>query len=182
MVLLLVLAAGGVLVGAVVTGHPQWAWASVLLSTAAAAGLIASRVRRRRDSRTGSTREASETPETPGSADPPEGRTADSGTSEDASAVPVGASEGSQTESSKAASSEPGEEDTDAADALVVSESEASVVVVDERPRYHLDDCVWASRYDTIPVPVREARELGFTPCGLCEPDATLAARERAPS
>jgi hypothetical protein len=32
----------------------------------------------------------------------------------------------------------------------------------------------------TIPLPVREAVELGFTPCGWCTPVRTLAAQETA--
>jgi hypothetical protein len=31
-----------------------------------------------------------------------------------------------------------------------------------------------------IPLPVREAVELGFTPCGWCAPDRTLAERHPA--
>src|SRR5699024_4837318 len=63
-------------------------------------------------------------------------------------------------------------EPTDAADLLVVSELDVEVQVVDERPRYHLGECTWVEAHDTIPVPVREARELGFTPCAWCGPDA----------
>ncbi|WP_020498336.1 hypothetical protein [Sciscionella marina] len=75
---------------------------------------------------------------------------------------------------------EPGEEETDAADLLTVTELEDEVVVIDERPRYHLTACGWLGERDTIPLPVREARDLGFTPCGICGPDRVLAARSRA--
>jgi hypothetical protein len=75
---------------------------------------------------------------------------------------------------------EPGEEPTDASDLLVVAGLNAEVRVVDEHPRYHLATCVWLANRPTIPVPVSEARQLGFTPCARCGPDSTLAARHRA--
>lgn len=75
---------------------------------------------------------------------------------------------------------EPGEEPTDASDLLVVAGLNVEVRVVDEHPRYHLATCVWLANRPTIPVAVSEARQLGFTPCARCGPDATLAARHRA--
>ena len=75
---------------------------------------------------------------------------------------------------------EPPEESTDAADAIVVSDLTDEVVVIDERPRYHLSGCRWVGTRQTLPLPVDEARELGFGPCAVCRPDFTLAARHRA--
>jgi hypothetical protein len=75
---------------------------------------------------------------------------------------------------------EPGEEPTDASDLLVVAGLNVEVRVVDEHPRYHLATCVWLANRPTIPIPVSEARQLGFTPCARCGPDAILAARHRA--
>ncbi len=75
---------------------------------------------------------------------------------------------------------EPGEEDTDAADLLVVNDLRVEVRVVDEHPRYHLASCTYLLDKPTLPLPVFEARELGFTPCARCGPDATLAAQHRA--
>jgi hypothetical protein len=69
---------------------------------------------------------------------------------------------------------EPGEEQTGAEDLLVVAELEEPVLVVDELPRYHLTGCTWLTGRDTIPLAVAEARELGFTPCARCGPDAKL--------
>lgn len=69
----------------------------------------------------------------------------------------------------------PDEEESAPADVNIVSGLDAEVVVVDEFPRYHLDDCSWLGERDTIQLPVREARKLGFTPCALCAPDANLA-------
>jgi hypothetical protein len=73
----------------------------------------------------------------------------------------------------------PGEEETDEDDLAIVSDLEDEVVVVDEYPRYHLVDCGWLSGRDTIPIAVGEARQLGFTPCSRCGPDAVLAAAHR---
>lgn len=73
----------------------------------------------------------------------------------------------------------PGEEDTDAADILVVAELDSEVLVVDEYPRYHLKACDWLTGRDTVPIAVSEARDLGFTPCARCGPDASLAAKHR---
>lgn len=75
---------------------------------------------------------------------------------------------------------EPGEEQTDATDLLVVSDLRFEVRVVDEHPRYHLSTCSYLLDKPTLPLPVAEARQLGFTPCARCGPDATLAARHRA--
>ncbi|MGH3900983.1 MAG: hypothetical protein ACRDTA_22610 [Pseudonocardiaceae bacterium] len=77
---------------------------------------------------------------------------------------------------------EPGEEDTDAADLLVVYELTDQVLVVDEHPRYHLTRCPWPEQARAERLPVREARELGFTPCDRCRPDTALARRYRATS
>ncbi|WP_326837163.1 hypothetical protein VSH64_20050 [Amycolatopsis rhabdoformis] len=73
----------------------------------------------------------------------------------------------------------PAEEETSPEDLAVVKELEDEVVVVDEYPRYHLVDCAWLSGRDPIPIGVGEARQLGFTPCARCGPDAVLAAAHR---
>lgn len=80
---------------------------------------------------------------------------------------------------SAARENSPGEEETAADDLAIVSDLEDEVVVVDEYPRYHLVDCGWLSGRDTIPIAVGEARQLGFTPCSRCGPDAVLAAAHR---
>ena len=72
------------------------------------------------------------------------------------------------------------EEDTDAADLLVVYELTDEVLVVDEQPRYHLARCRLPDHELAERLPVREARELGFTPCGRCRPDTTLSRKHRA--
>jgi hypothetical protein len=72
-----------------------------------------------------------------------------------------------------------GAEPTAAPDLLVVSELDDEVLVVDEHPRYHLVECGWLADFDTIPIAVSEARDLGFTPCARCGPDAMLAEKAR---
>jgi hypothetical protein len=51
---------------------------------------------------------------------------------------------------------------------------------VDELPRYHLGGCRSLAGSPVIPLPAREAVELGFTPCAWCTPDRALAGRHRA--
>ncbi|HKT00775.1 MAG TPA: hypothetical protein VJT31_14690, partial [Rugosimonospora sp.] len=65
------------------------------------------------------------------------------------------------------------------ADAALVAGLETNVMVVDGRPRYHLVTCVHLLGREVDALPVREAIELGFTPCSLCEPDTPLLAQAR---
>jgi hypothetical protein len=57
------------------------------------------------------------------------------------------------------------------------SRGDEPVWVVDGRPRYHLPGCAFLIGRGPEPVPLRQAVEDGFTPCGLCDPDTGLAAR-----
>ena len=66
------------------------------------------------------------------------------------------------------------------ADAVQVARMNAEVLVVDGRPRYHLADCPHLVGRLTEALPVAEAVELGFSPCGLCRPVDRLVARARA--
>jgi hypothetical protein len=75
----------------------------------------------------------------------------------------------------------PPEESHDADAAALVAGVDDEVLVVDELPRYHLGGCRSLGGIPVIPLPAREAVELGFTPCAWCTPDRTLAARHRAP-
>ena len=52
-----------------------------------------------------------------------------------------------------------------------------SVLVVEGRPRYHVEGCRYLSGKSAEEVDVLEAREEGFTPCGVCKPDDALAER-----
>lgn len=53
-------------------------------------------------------------------------------------------------------------------------ELDAPVVVVDDRPRFHLAACRHAADSDAEQLEVAEAVGLGFTPCGSCRPAAAL--------
>jgi hypothetical protein len=65
-------------------------------------------------------------------------------------------------------------------DAVRVARLDAEVLVVDGRPRYHLPECPHLVGRLTEPIPVNEAVELGFSPCGLCRPvDHLVAAAAR---
>ncbi|AGZ40299.1 hypothetical protein AFR_10050 [Actinoplanes friuliensis DSM 7358] len=67
------------------------------------------------------------------------------------------------------------------ADAVRVARLDAEVLVVDGRPRYHLADCPHLVGRLTEGLPVAEAVELGFSPCGLCRPvDRLVAAAARS--
>lgn len=74
---------------------------------------------------------------------------------------------------------EPERQFVSAAEAARVARMTADVYVVDGRPRYHLAGCVHLMDKEAEPLPVNEAAELGFTPCGLCEPDSALLADAR---
>lgn len=75
---------------------------------------------------------------------------------------------------------EPPEEPREPAAAAIVATLEDEVVVVDERPRYHVAGCPFLPGRPVIPLPAREAVELGFTPCGWCGPNRLLAERHPA--
>ncbi|HEY6425287.1 MAG TPA: hypothetical protein VIY28_19015 [Pseudonocardiaceae bacterium] len=181
---LLLLAAVGLVVAALVTSHTALAWGSVALS-AVAATLILARWRRswrrRQD-------EPAITPDL--LLDEPD--SVESGEHLPRPGAVTGPAQGShdaeladsdndpEHAAADAADAEPGEEDTDAADLLLVYEMADEVVVVDEHPRYHLTRCRWPEHGHTERLPVKEARELGFTPCERCRPDAALARRHRA--
>jgi hypothetical protein len=188
----LLLAAVVLLIAALGTGHAGLAWGSVVLS-AVAATLILTRWRRswvrRRDAADDELIVLLE--DEPVDAEPGE-QPGHSGSMTGVQAVEPGSAsaEGAQVEdvqtgdapirAAQSRAAEPGEEDTDAADLLVVYELIDEVLVVDEHPRYHLPRCRWPDQAHTERLPVREARELGFTPCERCRPDTTLARKHRA--
>ena len=74
---------------------------------------------------------------------------------------------------------DPGIEEVEVTDLLVVVDLTDEVLVVDEHPRYHVAGCSWLAGRETIPLPLDEARTDGFTPCAVCSPDRTLAERAR---
>ncbi len=52
----------------------------------------------------------------------------------------------------------------------------AAVLVVPGRLRYHLAGCRYLSGWEPEECSPVDARERGFTPCGVCRPDSTLVA------
>lgn len=82
----------------------------------------------------------------------------------------------------KGPAAEPGEETPDSAALATVSKLGDEVLVVDEHPRFHLAGCQTLAGNDTIPLPVKEALEYGFSPCATCSPVRVLAGRNRAAS
>ena len=74
---------------------------------------------------------------------------------------------------------EPVAQQVSPADSARVARLSTDVLVIDGRPRYHLAGCVHLLGRESEPLPVAEAIELGFTPCGLCEPDSALLAEAR---
>jgi uncharacterized protein (DUF58 family) len=151
--LLLVLAALGLLIVALTTSAMFWAWVSVVASIAACALLIVDWWRRRH---------------APVAAE-----------AQPAPSVPVDEPVDLDSEAELDPETEPAEEDTDAADVLIVTDLDVEVRVLDERPRYHLADCRWVGDRATLGLPIKEARELGFNPCAVCTPDAVIAAATR---
>jgi len=90
------------------------------------------------------------------------------------------AHEGATQQAFHSDDAEPPEESADPALGRVAAAVEDEVLVVDEQPRYHLMGCRALAAQQTIPLPAREAVELGFTPCGWCNPVAALGARHPA--
>ncbi|WP_369131247.1 hypothetical protein [Modestobacter roseus] len=78
------------------------------------------------------------------------------------------------------AAGEPPAEDVEFSDLLLIMDLTDEVLVIDEHPRYHVAGCPRLAGVPTIPIPMLQARTDGFTPCGWCSPDRTMAQRERA--
>jgi hypothetical protein len=209
-VLVLVLAALGLLVTALISANSLWAWISIGLSVLAGLILILDWLRRRSQRSAQARDEVAATDQglerEKTTSEPPAGgaahqtellpvsgeldvsaataevaKTADSPDTATDTAAQEGDVEETQVPPARLKEdADPGEEQTDAPDLLIISELDDEVVVVDEYPRYHVANCAWLVDRDTIPIGVSEARQLGFSPCVRCEPDAKLAAKFRA--
>ncbi|HEX4727551.1 MAG TPA: hypothetical protein VH298_07125 [Jatrophihabitans sp.] len=72
------------------------------------------------------------------------------------------------------------EEDPPAADtqAPLAEHGQNLVWVIDGRPRYHLITCDFLTGRSGEPIPLSQAVEDGFSPCGRCDPDNRLAPAE----
>ncbi|MEU4522550.1 hypothetical protein AB0F52_28030 [Amycolatopsis sp. NPDC024027] len=197
-VLVLVLAALGLLVTALITASSLWAWVSIGLSVLAGLLLVADWLRRRRRSAAPPApaaapatpavsppeAEVPEAPESPAEEEqttliPAAGDLGDPADTPDAPEPEPAEEADASAETETKPDSDPGVEETPEADVAVLADLEDEVVVVDEHPRYHLGTCPWLGTRDTIPIGVGEARQLGFTPCDRCRPDATLVAAHR---
>ncbi len=188
LVLALVLAAFGLLIAALTTATTLWAWISVAVSVVAAGLLVYDWWRGRRAKAAATPAEVPRETVAPAEVYGVDNRVdntvddvADEDFAEDfAGDEPVEPEYVGPAAPLAEDFGEPGEELTDATDLLVVSELDAEVRVVDEHPRYHLVSCSWLVQRATIPIAVSEARQLGFTPCARCGPDARLAGQHRA--
>jgi hypothetical protein len=156
LVLALVLGALGLLITALITAQSLWAWISIGVSALAGLVLVVDVVRRR-------ARRAA-------------GETAKPARKQETTVAPLTRPLPGNGE----AADIPEAEESASGDLAVVAELDEEVLVVDEQPRYHVAGCSWLADHDTIAISVREARALGFTPCGRCTPDAQLAAGHRA--
>jgi len=74
---------------------------------------------------------------------------------------------------------EPSAQMTTPTNAARIAMLASEVLVIDGRPRYHVSGCVHLLGRESEPLPVGEAVELGFSPCGMCEPDSALLAEAR---
>jgi len=169
---LLVLVGAGLFVAGLLTGVSVLYWACVAACVVAAVLLIAARrtmppaasaPAAERPEATGKTTAAAAEPAAP--AEPAAGATAATVTSAPPEPDDL---------------DDPPAEEVEVTDLLLIVDLKDEVLVVDEHPRYHVAGCSWLGSRTTIPLPADEARTDGFTPCGVCRPDATLADRERA--
>ncbi|MFI6028385.1 hypothetical protein [Amycolatopsis magusensis] len=204
-VLVLVLVAAGLVVAGLITANTLWAWVSVGVSVLAGLVMLAEWLRRRKQAAVAAGKPAA-VPDEPEddeklkadlNPDTVEGEVAgelpvdepvekpaaepvtEPAATEPTAVLPAADDEQPEEPAAVTESGDPGEEDTDAADLLIVAELDVEVLVVDEYPRYHLAECAWLTDRETIPIAVAEARDLGFTPCSRCTPDAHLAATHR---
>ena len=72
-------------------------------------------------------------------------------------------------------------DDEPADDDLVDEGSGVTVLVVSGRPRYHLQGCRVLRGKESQPLDRDDARMHGFSPCGVCKPDADETAEPSAP-
>ncbi|GAB2749981.1 hypothetical protein [Amycolatopsis magusensis] len=200
-VLVLVLVAAGLVVAGLITANTLWAWVSVGVSVLAGLVMLAEWLRRRKQAAVAAGKPAAVPDESEDDEklkadlnpdtvegevagelpvdEPVEEPAAEPAATEPTAVLPAPDDEQPEEPAAVAEAGDPGEEDTDAADLLIVAELDVEVLVVDEYPRYHLAECAWLTDRETIPIAVAEARDLGFTPCSRCTPDAHLAATHR---
>lgn len=120
---------------------------------------------------------------TPGTPQTPAGRTElAASTANGATAAPVAEPEAEPAAAPPPPAKDlpdPPVEEVEVTDLLMVVDLKDEVLVIDERPRYHLPGCKHLVGRTGIPLPLDEARADGFTPCAVCAPDRNLAQRAR---
>jgi hypothetical protein len=157
----LVLVGLGLFLAGLSTGITALYWGCVVACVAAAAVLVAAR--RQISARAAASKPPAQVPVAAGSG----------GAAPAAEPVPAEPAPPLEVEN-------PPVEDVEVTDLLVIVDLKDEVLVVDEHPRYHVAGCSWVGSRPTIPLPLDEARTDGFTPCGACRPDRTIAGRARA--
>jgi len=176
----LILALSGVVVGfaflvvSLVTQNSTWAWGTIVACVLAAGILVIDARRRRATASPPRLEPASGTVTLAKPVD-----AAAPGSAQPAAAVAQAPPEPAAAVPTADDTVEPGEEDVDAADSIVVAGLAQDVLVVDEHPRFHLATCTWLNGKPTMSLPAQEAVELGFTPCSRCAPSRTLASLAR---
>jgi hypothetical protein len=175
----------GLFVAGVLTGVTVLYWACVAVCVAAAVLLIV--VRRQLGAKPGATEPGAEPPATDDGTAVAAGPAADQApvtATARRDAVETPPATGARASGAAAAAPDglpdPGVEEVEVTDLLLVVDLKDDVLVVDEHPRYHLAACSWLAGRETIPLPLDEARSDGFTPCAVCSPDRNLAERARA--
>ena len=178
---LLVLAGLGLFVAGILTGATVLYWACVAACLIAAVCLFLARRQMRATSPSAATparaepagTAESQAPAATGTAVPAGATSATTGAAEEPAAA-HGLPEELEEEG------DPGVEEVEVTDLLLVVDLTDEVLVVDEHPRYHVAGCSWLRDRPTVPVPLDQARTDGFTPCAVCTPDRTLAEQVRA--
>lgn len=169
-VLILVLAALGLLVVALVAASAVWAWISVGVSVGAGVVLVLDFFGRRSRRSKNDAKSGEEAAEPAHDEPKPDGTKDDAIKQDNSAATDLLPTTG--TLGSSAAEAEDQDEKR-AGEVGSSAQRDIEVFVVDEHPHYHLSTCRWVIGRDLIPLPVDEARELGFTACDLCAPDTT---------
>jgi len=86
-----------------------------------------------------------------------------------------------QREQANAETSDPPTETEPAAVTAAARASGGDVMVVEGRPRYHLEGCRYLSGRSGQTKAVEAARQEGFSPCGVCKPDESLVSCAGSP-
>jgi hypothetical protein len=176
---LLVLLGLGLFVGGLVTGMTALYWACVAACVVAAGLLVAAR---RQGPPAAPAAAAAPPADGPGVAAAASAPAADRPAEAPVTAAPASpaADAVEPPPSAESQDDDPPVEEVEVTDLLLVVDLRDDVFVLDEHPRYHLAECPRLVGREAIPLPLDEARTDGFTPCGVCSPDRTMAERERA--